>query len=137
MAAFTSKEVMMDTVKSKFILKEGLVYFFIGLFLLAVFTNSSRGVNADIWVIPLLMALFGLIGAAIGSVPGLVVGLAGMAFGKEILIPGLKYGAAAGFVGMLAFWFLLCWLRGTAVCIARTVILNVRPSSRMTAVAAE
>ena len=78
-------------------------------------TNLTRGAHADAWVIPVLMAVFGFIGAVIGGVLGGIIGL----IGNNTFIPGLKYGAAVGFMGLLVLWYLGCLMNGTAVCFAQ------------------
>ena len=72
---------------------------------MATLTNYPIGVNAEIWVIPIIMAALGLIGAMIGGVLGGINVLIGKLFKKNIFIPGLIYGAAIGFMGLLVLWF--------------------------------
>ena len=95
-----------------------LIFFFI-LLILALSTNYSRGVNADLWIIPIIMAIVGSIGALIGVVPGGVVGLIGKLFNQDVILSGMKYGASVGYVGILLFWFMSCWMNGSSVCFAQ------------------
>jgi len=108
----------METTKSKFSLWTILIIFIVILLILAEITNSTRGAHADAWVIPVLMAVFGFIGAVIGGVLGGIIGLIGKLSKKNTFIPGLKYGAAIGFMGLLVLWYLGCLMNGTAVCIS-------------------
>jgi hypothetical protein len=70
-------------------------------------------------VILMIMAVFGLIGAVIGGVLGGIIGLIGKLFKKHSFLPGLKYGAEIGFMGLIVLWFMGCWLNGSAMCIAQ------------------
>ena len=103
----------------KSVLSPILIGFFVVLLFIATYTNFPRGVNATPWVIPFIMAIVGLIGAAIGSVLGGIIGLIGKLFKLDAFIPALKYGAAIGYLSLLAFWFLICWMNGSSVCLAQ------------------
>jgi len=109
----------MGTAKRKFSLWTFLIAFFVVLLFMAERSNITNGAHADLWIIPIIMAVFGLIGALIGGVLGGFIGLIGKLFKKNIFIPGLKYGAAIGFMLLLVFWFLGCLRHGSAVCLAQ------------------
>jgi uncharacterized membrane protein len=111
-------EVNMETAKRKFPLGIILITFFVILFFMAVLINP-RGGYVDPWVILMIMAVFGLIGAVIGGVLGGIIGLIGKLFKKHSFLPGLKYGAEIGFMGLIVLWFMGCWLNGSAMCIAQ------------------
>jgi hypothetical protein len=106
----------MGTAKHKFYLRTILIFFSVILFFMAEISNSTKGANADQWILPIIMAVFGLIGAVIGGVLGGIIGLTGKLFKKNIFILGMKYGAAIGFMLLLAFWYLGCLRHGSAVC---------------------
>ncbi len=93
--------------------------FFIALLYLATFTNHSVGVHAAFWVIPLIIALVGLIGSTIGAVIGGSIGLISKLSGRDLLVSGIKYGATLGYFGLLFFWFLGCWMKGSGVCLTQ------------------
>jgi len=119
----------MGTTKRKFPLWKTLIIFFVGLFFMTALyglfileprplgqmVDLQRRPGALVFVL-IIMAWFGFIGAVFGGVLGGIVGLIGKLFKKNIFIPGLKYGAVLGFMGMLIVWFLGCWINGT-VCL--------------------
>lgn len=109
--------VIMGTAKRKFYLRTILISFSVILFFMAEISNYTKGAHADIWILPIIMAVFGLIGAVIGGVLGGIIGLIGKLFKKNIFILGMKYGAAIGFMLLLAFWYLGCLRHGSAVCL--------------------
>lgn len=109
----------MEINNLKFPLWQISITFFVVLYCLAILTNNPRGVNAETWVIPIIMAVFGFIGAVIGGVLGGIIGLIGKLFKKNTVIPGLKFGATIGFIGLLVIWFLICWMNGSGVCISQ------------------
>ena len=109
----------METTKSKFTLWTILIIFIVVLLIMAERTNLTKGAHADTWAIPVIMAVFGLIGAVIGGVLGGIVGLIGKLFNKNSFIPGLKYGTSFGFMGILVLWYLSCLMNGTAVCLVQ------------------
>lgn len=109
----------METPQNKFSLWTILIIFVVILLILSERTNLTRGAYADAWAIPLIMALFGFIGAVIGGMVGGIIGLIGKLFQKNTFLPGLKYGAAAGFMGVLILWYLGCLMNGTAVCLVQ------------------
>jgi len=109
---------MSDNKRKPKLWQINLIFFFI-LFMLASSTNSSRGVNADMWIIPIIMAIVGSIGAFIGGVPGALVGLVWGGVNKDVILSGMKYGASVGYVGILLFWFISCWMNGSSVCFAQ------------------
>ncbi len=109
----------MRTTKSKLSLWTILIIFFVILLIMAEKSNLTRGAHADAWVIPVLMVVFGFIGAVIGGVLGGIIGLIGKLFKKNTFIPGLKYGAAMGFMGLLVMWYLGCLMNGNAVCLVQ------------------
>jgi len=90
----------METIKREFPLWTILIIFVVILFSLVTLSNYPKRLNADMWEILIIMAVFGLIGAVIGSVLGGIIGLIGKLYKKNTLIPGLKYGAAIGFIGL-------------------------------------
>ena len=79
----------METIKREFPLWTILIIFFVILFSMATLSNYPKDVNADMWVIPIIMAVFGLIGAVIGGVLGGIIGLIGKLFIKNTFIPCL------------------------------------------------
>jgi hypothetical protein len=105
-----------ETTKHKFDLRTILIFFSIILFFLAEISNT-KGAHAELWIIPIIMAVFGLIGAVIGGVLGGIIGLIGKLFKKNIFILGMKYGAAIGFMLLVVFWYLGCLRYGSAVCL--------------------
>ena len=109
----------MDTAKQYWSLWKFLIAFLVILFVIVVLTNRPLGVSASVWVIPILMAVFGSIGALIGGVLGGIVGLIGAIFKKKIFIVSMKYGAAIGLMGLLVLWYVGCWMNGSSVCIAQ------------------
>ena len=109
--------VLMGTAKHKFYLRTILIFFSVVLFFMAEIINTTNGAHADIWILPIIMAVFGLIGAVMGGVLGGIIGLIGKLFKKNIFITSMKYGAAIGFMLLLAFWYLGCLRHGTAVCL--------------------
>jgi len=109
----------LETLKREFPLWTILVIFFVILFSMATLSNYPKGVNADTWVIPIIMTVFGLIGAVIGGVLGGITGLIGKLFKKNTFMPGLKYGAAIGFMGLLVLWYIGCWMNGSALCLVQ------------------
>ena len=109
----------MDSSKNKFSLKIILIIFVVVLFIMAEASNITKGAHADAWIIPIIMAVFGAVGAVIGGLLGGIIGLIGKLFKKNTFIPGLKYGSALGFMGMLLLWYLGCLINGTAVCFAQ------------------
>ncbi|MFL7871935.1 MAG: hypothetical protein AB8I58_24110 [Anaerolineales bacterium] len=110
---------MMETAKRKFSLGPILFAFCVVLFFMAERINMTNGANADQWVIPIIMAVVGLVGALIGGVLGGMIGLAGRVFKKHIFTITLKYGAAIGFMLLIFLWFFVCLRQGSAVCIAQ------------------
>ena len=109
----------METAKRNFSLGPILFAFCVVLFFMAERINVTNGANADQWVIPIIMAVVGLIGALIGGVLGAMVGLVGTLFKKRIFRLGLTYGAAIGFMLLLLLWFFVCLRHGSAICIAQ------------------
>jgi hypothetical protein len=106
-----------ESSERKFSLWTILIAFFVVLLIMAEISNVTKGANADLWILPIIMAVFGLIGAVIGGVLGGIIGLIGKLFKKNIFILSLKYGAALGFMLLLAFWYLGCLRHGSAVCL--------------------
>ena len=119
MANLEQAGMTMETKRGKIPLGTIIITYIVVLLLLAALTNYPRGVYADIWVIPIIMAVFGLIGGVIGTVLGGIIGLIGKLFNKNSFIPGLKYGAAFGFMGVLVLWILNCWMNGSGVCLVQ------------------
>lgn len=109
----------MGTTKRKTPLWRTLIIFFVclffmtalyGLFFVYNSHNIPRRSPGELVFVLIIMAVFGLIGAVFGSMLGGIVGLIGKLFKKNIFVPGLKYGAALGFIGILIIWFLGCWI---------------------------
>ena len=76
--------VIMGITKRKFYLRTILIFFSVILFFMAEVSNYTKGANADIWILPIIMAVFGLIGAVIGGVLGGIIGLIAKLFKKNI-----------------------------------------------------
>lgn len=109
---------MDGTNRSPKLWQVNLVIFIILLFVTTL-TDDSLGVHADLWIIPVIIAGVGLIGAIIGGVLGGLVGLIGELFKKGVFVSGMKLGATIGYVGILIFWFTQCWMNGSSVCFAQ------------------
>jgi len=107
----------MGAAKRKFSLQAILITFCVILFIMVEISNDTNGAHADAWILPIIMAVIGLIGAIIGAVLGGIIGLIGKLSKKNIFILGMKYGAAIGFMLLIAFWYLRCLRHGTAVCL--------------------
>jgi hypothetical protein len=90
------KRFSLVIAKQKFSLWNILVPFLVILFFAAERITLTHGANADGWVIPIIMAVVGLIGALIGGLLGGMVGLLTRLFKKHIFRLGLKYGAEIG-----------------------------------------
>ena len=99
-----------------------VIIFYVAIILLsstihAVREGSSKDLLSGLVLSSLFGGYFGLQGGFVGSILGSVVGLIRKFLIKKTFLPGLKFGAAFGFIGILAFWFIVCWIILESICL--------------------